>query len=152
MVGGAFDSDAYRSRELATVGAIIDVVVQGRAASAEPVVTRGLIDTGASVVFLDRRLAIQAGLKAVDIQPMQVPGGVTIEATVFAGFLDIPVLSFRTETRFYAAAHSQASHGLLLGRSVLSNFVMTFDGPAGEFHFYRPFAFPGPPPDDDFAS
>jgi predicted aspartyl protease len=63
----SFDPDAYRSRELATVGAIIDVSVQGRALNIEPVPARGLIDTGASVVFLDRRLALQAGLKAVDI-------------------------------------------------------------------------------------
>jgi hypothetical protein len=83
---------------------------------------------------------------------MRVPGGVTVQATVYAGFLAIPALHFREQTRFYAAPHDQASHEVLLGRSILRHFVMTYDGPAGEFHFYRPFAFPGPAVEDDFAS
>jgi hypothetical protein len=147
-----FDPLAHASRELASVGSIIDIAISGRAANVPPLPARGLIDTGSSVVFIDRRLALQAGLKAVDMQPVQVPGGVTIEATVFAGVLAIPVLGFKETTRFYAAAHKQASHDVLLGRSLLSKFVITFDGPAGRFHFYKPFNFPGPASDDDYAT
>ena len=142
----------HRSQELAEVGSIIDIAIVGRAANAVPVPARGLIDTGSSVVFIDRRLAMQAGLKAVNIQNVHVPGGLTVESTVYVGMLDVPVLGYREQIRFYAAAHRQVSHDVLLGRDFLRKFIVTFNGPEGSFHFFKPPSALRSDADDDFAT
>ena len=148
----SWPSPAGRSQELAEVGPVIDVSIVGRAGNAVPVLARGLIDTGSTVVFIDRRLALQAGLKAVDMQAVQVPGGLSVETTVYVGFLAVPALSYRERVRLHAATHRQVSHDVLLGRDFLRNFIVTFNGPEGTFHFFRP---PSPSPyhpDDDFPT
>jgi hypothetical protein len=138
--------------EIASLPPIIDVIVFGRAASVPAVPARGLIDTGSSVVFIDKKLAVQAGLKPRNISEVHVPGGLSFEATVYVGFLEVPDLGYREQIQFYASEHKQVSHDILLGRSFLKNYITTFNGPEGMFHFHHPFVFPGPLADDDYAT
>lgn len=152
MTTATFGGDGRGGDELAHVGPIIDVFVSGRALNVQPVSAKGLIDTGSSVVFIDKRLALQAGLKATNIAPVQVPGGLSFNATVYVGTLEVPVLGYKERVKLYASTHRQVSHDILLGRSFLRNYIVTFNGPEGMFYFSQPFRFPGPAPDDDFAT
>ncbi len=51
----------------------------------------------------------------------------------------------------YAVPMKQASHSVILGRSFLKNFIVTYDGPRGVFHFFTPQPDSGYG-DDDFAT
>lgn len=112
----------------------------------------GLIDTGASVVCIDQRIAERLGLEQVDEDFIQPVGGAPILVKIYMGMLRVPVLGFSEIVRLYGARIKGGHHDVLLGRSFLKNFIVTFDGPAGMFHFFPPFRFPGPEPDDDFAT
>lgn len=138
-----------RSSELAAVGPVIDVRIGDVVLSAS-LPARGLIDTGASVVCIDRRLALRLGLRAVNQADVQIPGGLTMQSTVYAGRLIVPALGFDQVMPLYSAGMQQVHHDVLLGRAFLRNFIVSFDGPAGVFHFSRP-ATPLRE-DDDFAT
>ena len=99
--------------------------------------TRGLIDTGASDVCIDYRLAEQLGLRRIDQQDVGVVGG-TVPATIYLGVLEIPALGFRQLMPLYALRVRRPTHEVLLGRSFLQHFIVTFDGPNGTFHFATP--------------
>lgn len=137
--------------EKAVTGAVIDVLISGRAQHVAPTPARGLIDTGASAVFIDERIARGAGLKNVGPTTMHVPGDVIVDATVYAGRLQVPILGYDRLVRFCAAKHSQDGHDILLGRSFLSDFIVVFDGPQGDFRFLRP-ATASPLEEDDYRT
>ena len=107
-----------------------------------------LIDTGASDICIDARVARQLGLQAVDIVRIGVVGGFA-EAVVYAGILEVPELHFSRIMRFYAPRGAAPSSQLLLGRSFLAHFIMTYDGPNGIFHFYNPSVGLSGPVDDE---
>lgn len=96
--------------------------------------TRGLIDTGASDVCIDYRIAIALGLKVIDQSLVGVVGTSTL-ATIYLGRLLIPEIGFDRVMPLYALKVRQPTHEVLIGRSVLQNYIVTFDGPAGMFHF-----------------
>lgn len=97
----------------------------------------GLIDTEASDVCIDYRMAEELGLKRVDQRMVGIVGA-SVQATVYMGVVEIPELSFSEVMPLYALKVSRPTHDVLLGRSFLQNFIVTFDGPTGLFHFSRP--------------
>ncbi len=139
-----------RAHELAAVGPVIDIEIGG--VKLQPKLpARGLIDTGASVVCIDRRLALRLGLQAVNQAEVQIPGGLTVQSTVYAGSLIVPTLGFAQVMPLYSTNMMQVHHDVLLGRAFLRHFIVTFDGPEGLFHFSSPGS-RVPTSDDDFAT
>ncbi len=112
----------------------------------------GLIDTGASVVCINKRIVRTLGLRAVDQDVVLVPGGQLLDATIYLARLEIPELGFSELTPLYAANMGRGGYQMLLGRSLLRHFITTFDGPAGMFHVHRPRSAPEREADDDYAT
>jgi len=92
------------------------------------------------VVCIDNRIALQLGLKATDMQTLGVVGS-EIQATVYAGSLEVPELNYKKTMPMFAPRKSSLAHPVLLGRSFLKDFIMTYDGPNGMFHFAEPYNF-----------
>ena len=64
--------------------------------------------------------------------------GATALATVHTGIVEIPELGFSQVMPLFALKVRRPTHDVLLGRSLLQNFIVTFDGPTGLFHFSTP--------------
>ncbi len=79
---------------------------------------------------------------------MGVVGG-SVEATVYAGELDVPELNFRKTLQMYSPKTMSPLSQILLGRSFLSFFNLMYEGPAGLFHFYPATYMPPGPIDDE---
>lgn len=148
---GPVGPSAYdRSHELAAVGPILDVVIRAPrlgGAALEPapglvardaLAARGLIDTGATDVCISVRMAVELGLERTGQENVGVAGGGMVVSEIYAGILEVPQLQFSEIVPLYTLRMRHASHEVLLGRSFLRNFIVTFDGPEGMFHFYRP--------------
>ena len=111
----------------------------------------GLIDTGASVVCADRRISKKLGLIASNRTSLQIADGSEVWATVYRGRLRVPELSFDAPIELYAVEMAVPSTRILLGRSFLSNYNVTYMGRERMFHWYRhsAYAFES---DDDYAT
>lgn len=107
-----------------------------------------LIDTGASDICISRAIARELQLAPVDSTMMGVVGG-SVEATIYAGELEIPELRFRRTLQMYSPKTIAPHSHVLLGRSFLRFFVITYDGPSGIFHFHPAGAAPAGPIDDE---
>lgn len=136
--------DAAGRRERLTVeGYVLDVIIHRMPGStSEPGASQfyeagGLIDTGASDVCIDYRMAQDLRLRQIDQQTVATPGG-SLLAAVYLGVLEVPALDFRKPMPLFALKVARASYNVILGRSFLSDYIITFDGPSGMFHFDTP--------------
>ena len=136
--------DASGRKERLTIeGYVLDVIIHRMAGAPEETGVSqfyeagGLIDTGASDVCIDYRMAQTLRLRQIDQQTVATPGG-SLLAAIYMGVLEIPALSFKRVMPLYALKVARASYNVILGRSFLSEYVVTFDGPNGLFHFDRP--------------
>lgn len=140
--GPATPDERARRRETAIFGHLLPVTlgeVPAGASSPAPartLATRGLIDTGASDVCIDYRLAMELGLKVINQTTVGVVGGSAM-ANVYLGRLSLPGIGFDEVMPLYALKVRQPTHEVLLGRSFLQNYIVTFDGPAGHFTMAR---------------
>lgn len=145
---------AGRHEILKTEGPTLDVIVhqvaglviEDEAPSFHP--TRALIDTGASGVCIDYRIAHALRLREVDQCTIVVVGS-SIPAAIFMGELEVPALGYRRTIPMIASKVGRINYNVLLGRSFLSDYIVTFDGPAGYFHFATPQQSLLAPPDED---
>ncbi len=148
-------SEEPRREALAIDGPVIDIVVRcepGAERSEEGYPsehrTGALIDTGASEVCIDYRIAHALDLREVDQRMIVTPGG-NILVKVFLGLLEVPSLGFSRLMPLYAPKVERLNYAALLGRSFLKDFYVTFEGPTGRFVFvHKDDAFP-PPPEDE---
>ena len=132
-----------RRRETTIFGHIIEVVI--RPAAANPptkeavslCATNGLIDTGASDVCIDYRLAEQLALPEIDVKNVGIVGA-TVPASVRLGVLEVPSLGFTEIMPLYAFKVRHSTHEVILGRSFLRRYIVTFDGPQGIMIFNEP--------------
>jgi predicted aspartyl protease len=109
-----------------------------------------LIDTGASDNCIDYRIAQSLGLRVIDQRTISTVGG-PIEVNVYLGVFEIPILRFKKLMRLFAPKIDRVNYQVLIGRSVLKDYLLTFDGPADQCIFAKPTK----PPhelDDDFAT
>lgn len=143
---------------MAIFGHILDVRIAGFGASTtspsspDIVETRGLIDTGASDICIDYRVALRLGLREINQATVGVVGGTTM-ARIYLGRLIVPQVGFDRVCPLYALKVSHPTHDVLLGRSFLENYIVTFDGPAGTFSFATRSDFHGRSAiEDDFAT
>lgn len=135
-------------------GIVIDVIVhRERIAAPEEGVPEflehgAMIDTGASDTCIDYRIAHALKLRQIDQRTIGTVGG-PIQVAVFLGILEIPQLGFKRLDRLFAPKIERINYSVLIGRSVLREFLFTYDGPANVCHFARPQGTSDP---DDFAS
>jgi hypothetical protein len=102
---------------------------------------------------MGRHLALQLGLTPTRTNiNMQVADGSSVPATAYMGILDIPDLAFRGIVEIHTVKMKYPSSRVLLGRSFLENFIVTFNGPDGMFHFARTLRLPEANLEDDFAT
>ena len=136
-------------------GIVIDVIVHREPKAApedgvpEFLEHGAMIDTGASDTCIDYRIAHALKLRQIDQRTIGTVGG-PIQVAVFLGVLEIPQLKFKRLDRLFAPKIERINYSVLIGRSVLKEFLFTYDGPANLCHFARPQG--QPDHDDDFAS
>ena len=70
---------------------------------------------------------------------------------MYLGVFEIPLLGFKKMMRLFAPRIDRLNYQVLIGRSVLSEYLVTFDGPANHCTFARP-ASPRDHAVDDFAT
>lgn len=93
---------------------------------------KALIDTGATESCIDDNLALMLQLPIVDVITLSGIGGAE-EHNVYAAEIRIPRLKFRQFGRF-AGIHLSAggqAHEVLLGRTLLQDMIMIYDGRRG---------------------
>jgi predicted aspartyl protease len=124
------------SVELWVSGPVIDITLHGADPSAPTETLEGIVDTGASVICLDRRVAIRLGLKAVNRKMMEVADGSQVEATIYMAEMAIEGLGFKKWVEVFALPMTSPSRRVLLGRSFLKNYHVTYSGPDELFHYF----------------
>lgn len=122
--------------ELWVSGPIIDITLHGSGDTAPTETLEGIIDTGASVICMDARVASRLGLVAINRKQMQVADGSLSMASIYMAEMQIPGLGFRDWVEVYALEMARPSNRVLLGRSFLKNYVVTYVGGEDRFHFY----------------
>jgi predicted aspartyl protease len=93
---------------------------------------RAIIDTGASTVCITMDMARRLDLIKTGAIPMGVPGN-TVMGISFEGEVVIPEMPFSLILRVHAPKGGDPNTPILLGRSLLKFFHLTYDGPADEF-------------------
>lgn len=111
--------------------------------------SRALIDTGASDICIDYRIAHALKLREIDQRMIGTAGG-PIEVAVYNGVFEVPLIGFSRMMRLFAPRIDRINYNVLIGRSLLRDYIVTFDGPSN----HCTFAYPTGPShfDDDFAS
>ncbi|MGH7025485.1 MAG: retropepsin-like aspartic protease [Caulobacteraceae bacterium] len=141
--GPAGPDASSRREQLRVEGHVLDVIIHREPSAVDeegvPALFEAgaLIDTGASDVCIDYRLAHELKLRQIDQQTVATPGG-TLLAAVFLGLLEVPDLGYRKLMPLYALRVARSSYSVILGRSFLADYIVTFDGPNGCFHFALP--------------
>lgn len=107
-----------------------------------------MIDTGASDNAIDYRIAHALQLRQIDEIGLKGVGG-RFSAPVFQGVLEVPALQYKKLVRLIAPKVNHSTYSMLLGRTFLSNFIMTYDGPNNMFIFFDPSRGVLPPAADD---
>jgi predicted aspartyl protease len=124
-------------------GIVIDVIIhrEPNAATEDGVPdfheSGAMIDTGASDTCVDYRIAHALKLRQIDQRTIGTVGG-PVQVAVFLGVLEIPQLQYKKLTRFFAPRIERINYSVLIGRSVLREYIFTYDGPANLSHFARP--------------
>ena len=126
------------SAEIWVSGPIIDITLHGSNPEFPTDELQGIIDTGASVICLDKRVAVRLGLTAVNRKRMEVADGTIVEATVYMAEMAIAGLGFRDWVEVHALPMTRPSQRVLLGRSFLRNYLVTYNGPEELFHYFKP--------------
>ena len=124
--------------ELWVSGPIIDITLHGSSVDLPTEELQGIVDTGASVICLDKRVALRLGLTAINRKKMEVADGTVVEATVYMAEMAIAGLGFKDWVEVHALPMTKPSQRVLLGRSFLKNYLVTYNGPDELFHYFKP--------------
>lgn len=99
-----------------------------------PLVGWALIDTGASATCIDRQAAQDAGLAVVDSGPMASATHDNEIVPIFAARLDVAGIPQNIDAnRAYGANLAPQGLVALIGRDVLANCILVYNGPDGSF-------------------
>jgi len=100
----------------------------------EPVNGSALIDTGASVTCFDPEAATKAGLIIADSGPRHSATHTNEIVPIYAGSLLIHKLGFGVNVhRAYGASLKEQNLVALIGRDILSNCMLVYNGPDASF-------------------
>ena len=121
------------SDDLTRFGPTIEAVIEPHFRSdGDAIEYLALIDTGASETCIDAELAVNLGLPAIDRQSFVTASGID-HINRYLARVTIPELGVSKIGRFpgvYLAAGRQ-HHRLLIGRDLLRQARLVYDGPAG---------------------
>jgi predicted aspartyl protease len=120
-----------------TTGPNVDLTLYGDDAGTAPERLDGLIDTGASVICIDSRIASRLGLVVSNRKPVQMADGRVQVSSIYAARMSIPALGFDDIVQVYAVEMDFPSTRVLLGRSFLRNYIVNYDGPRERFEFHE---------------
>lgn len=114
--------------------------------SVEALKLTGVVDTGASCVLLDQRILLDLGLEDIDRRPITVADGTSVPALGFMAQLRVPGLQFDQWFKVFGVKMQHPSARVLLGRTFLAGYHVTYSGPDQWFHWQRA----SPPVFEDF--
>ena len=97
-----------------------------------------LVDTGAVLSCIDGELADRIGLPVIDTQTVAGVGGAT-KVNVYLGHVHIPSLDYTQWGRFAGVRLAEGGqvHQVLIGRSVLRDAILVYDGRSGAVQIAR---------------
>jgi predicted aspartyl protease len=98
---------------------------------------QGVIDTGASVICIDSRIAKRLGLAATDRKLVQMADGRIATTSVYTARMSVPALGFDDLVQVCAIEMEFPSTRVLLGRSFLRNYIVNYNGPTERFEFHE---------------
>lgn len=143
------DSESYfdRREELFRNGPCLDVSVIGLhhgqpgapsfTAFETPLIgkspARALIDTGADMNAIDRKLALRVGMAQTGTANVSGMTGSGVVPT-YLGRVFIPELDRTVGGEFYSAQLSGRPYRIILGRTFLEDFIFRYDGPDARFY------------------
>lgn len=131
--------------QLAQNGAILQVQISSPNGGT-PITIQAMIDTGASISTINTTVAQNASLQATGDTQLGGVGG-TQDSTIYAASLTIPAYNITVPTVQVASVPGQlpAPADMLIGRDILENLVMNYDGSAGQITLTQGTAAPAPP-------
>jgi predicted aspartyl protease len=118
-------------------GPDVDLTLSGEGQNSETAVLVGIIDTGASCICVDSRVARRLGLIASDRKLVQMADGRLETSTVYTARMKIPALDFDDYVQVNAVEMARPSDRVLLGRSFLKDYIVNYDGPRQRFEFHQ---------------
>lgn len=95
-----------------------------------------MIDTGASGICIDRRVALALGLIGSNRKPLQMADGSETVATSYRAFMSVKGLNCEDWVEVCGVPMKLPSSRVLLGRSFLRRYIVTYNGPEELFHYY----------------
>lgn len=118
-------------------GPEIDITLRDTVMSTAEMVVTGVVDTGASCVLMDQSLLFQLGLEPIDRRPIVVADGTSVPALGFQVQLKVGGLKFDQWFKVFGVKMKYPSTRVLLGRTFLTSFHVTYSGPDQWFHWYK---------------
>jgi hypothetical protein len=116
-------------------GPEIDITLRDTVMSTSEVSVTGVVDTGASCVLLDQSVLFQLGLSPIDRTSIQVADGTQRPALGFMVQLKVPGLRFDQWFKVFGVKMQHPSTRVLLGRTFLAGYHVTYSGPDQWFHW-----------------
>jgi predicted aspartyl protease len=118
-------------------GPNVELTLYGLDAHAESAALDGVIDTGASVICIDSRIAKRLGLIASNRKLVQMADGRLATSSIYTARMTIQALGFDDLVQVYAIEMDYPSGRVLLGRSFLKDYIVNYDGPRERFEFHE---------------
>ena len=89
------------------------------------------------MICIDGRVAKRLGLSSVDRKLMQMADGSGVIATSYLARMTIQDLEFDDFVEVYGVPMASPSQRVLLGRSFLRNYIVTYHGVEEKFYYAR---------------
>jgi predicted aspartyl protease len=110
--------------------------ISNHAKPARMLVKTGIIDTGASKLFIPYHIASHLGLRAVGTVPTKTASG-HVTSVVFLAKVHFPDLDYSEIIQVVAPDNEAFETPILIGMSVLRQFNIWYHGGMETFSFYR---------------
>jgi predicted aspartyl protease len=124
------------SAELWVTGPYFNILLFGPDQSISGELLEAVIDTGASGICIDQRVANRLKLIESNEKPMQLADGTSVMATGYRAVLKVKGLGFHDHVEVFGVKMKHPSNRVLLGRSFLKRYRVNYNGPEETFHFY----------------
>lgn len=102
-----------------------------------PISLSGIIDTGASVICVDSRVAKRLRLVASNMKRVQMADGREVLSTLYTARMTIPALEFDDYVQVCGVNYERPSTRVLIGRSFLRDYIVNYNGPLERFEFHQ---------------
>ena len=120
-----------------TTGPNVELTLSNGASGSQIEALDGIIDTGASVICADSRIAARLGLVASNRKSVQMADGRVVKSSVYIAKMTIRALGFDDYVEIFGIEMEYPSIRVLIGRSFLRNYIVNYDGPRERFEFHE---------------